>query len=242
MSDYSFLRELIAIDSPSGFTHQACDFVFDQLRQIGCHPERTNKGAVSCSFGESPKLAIAAHVDTLGAIVAGVNADGTLRFSLLGGLSLTGAEGEYVRIRTLDDKTFTGTILLDNPSAHANREKDSTKRGLHNMHVRLDEEVFTRYELNRIGIGVGDFICLNPRYEELPSGFIKSPNVASACSQRTAVIMASSEDTCPMKEMRSVRGSRSGVPFSHMHTLARCPVLWSSPTRKSPTSTASPVC
>jgi putative aminopeptidase FrvX len=174
MSDYTFLRELIAIDSPSGFTREACDYVFSQLRLIGCDPKRSNKGAVSCSFGTSPKLAIAAHVDTLGAIVSGVNGDGTLRFSLLGGLSLTGAEGEYVRIHTLDDKVFTGTILLDNPSTHANREKDSTQRGLHNMHIRIDEEVFTRFDVERLGISAGDFICLNPRYEELPNGFIKS--------------------------------------------------------------------
>ncbi|MDF1754313.1 MAG: M42 family metallopeptidase [Verrucomicrobiales bacterium] len=174
MTDFSFLRELIAIDSPSGFTNHACEFVFQKLGGSGCRPRRTNKGAVSCSFGTDPKLAIAAHIDTLGAIVSGVHSDGTLRFSLLGGLSLTGAEGEYVRIHTIDDKVFTGTILIDNPSTHANRDKDSMKRGLHNMHVKIDEEVFNRYDVERLGIGVGDFICLNPRYEELPNGFIKS--------------------------------------------------------------------
>jgi len=174
MTDYSFLRNLVNIDSPSGYTHRACEFVFERLKALNCHPRRTNKGAVACAFSESPSLAIAAHLDTLGAIVSGITGDGLLRFSLIGGLSLTGAEGEYVRIHTLDNRVFTGSILLDNPSTHANRDKDSIQRGLHNMHIRLDEKVFSRYEVERLGISIGDFICLNPRYEELPSGFIKS--------------------------------------------------------------------
>ncbi|MDF1816009.1 MAG: M42 family metallopeptidase [Verrucomicrobiales bacterium] len=174
MIDYTFLRELINIDSPSGFTKNACDYVFKRLGDVGCQPKRSNKGAVSCSFSDAPRLALAAHVDTLGAIVSGISADGTIRFSLLGGLSLTGSEGEYVRIHTLDDVVYTGTILVDNPSTHANREKDAIKRGIHNMHIRLDEEVYNRYDVNRLGIEIGDFICLNPRYEELPNGYIKS--------------------------------------------------------------------
>ena len=174
MSDYGFLRKLIGIDSPSGYTREAAQFVADYLTDLGCEPERTNKGAVSCAFSAEPKLAVTAHLDTLGAMVSGINSDGTIRFTLVGGLSLTGAEGEYVRIRTLDGKIYTGTILVNNPSTHANREKDSITRGLHNMHIRLDERVEARYEVERLGIRIGDYICLNPRYEELENGFIKS--------------------------------------------------------------------
>lgn len=172
--DYSFLQKLIAIDSPSGFTQGASEFVFNQLRQQGCQPRMTNKGAVVCSFHPNPVLAIAAHLDTLGAVVSKINHDGTLAFSMIGGLSLTGAEGEYVRIHTLNDQTYTGTILLNNPSTHANREKDTTQRNLGNMHIRIDENVQSRYDTANLGIRVGDFICLNPRYEEHGSGFIKS--------------------------------------------------------------------
>lgn len=174
MGDYTFLRDLIAIDSPSGYTQQACDFVFKQLKEVGCEPKRSNKGVVSCAFAKKPKLALAAHIDTLGAMVAGINPDGTLRFALIGGLSLTGAEGEYVKVCTLEGKEIPGTILLNNPSTHANREKDSIQRGLHNMHIRLDEKVYSRYDVDRLGICIGDYICLNPRYEELDNGFIKS--------------------------------------------------------------------
>jgi putative aminopeptidase FrvX len=173
-SDYTPLRELLEIDSPSGFTHHACDYIVSYLEKLGYQPTLTNKGAVRCSFGDNPRLAIAAHVDTLGAIVSGINSNGTLKFSLLGGLSLTGAEGEYVRIRTLDEKIYTGTILLNDPSSHTNNSREKTDRSISNMHIRVDEEVSNRKDIDQLGICIGDIICLDVNYEEKESGFIKS--------------------------------------------------------------------
>ena len=69
MTAYKNLEALVAIDSPSGYTAKAEAFCFDLLKSTGWTPERTNKNAVKCSLGAKPKLAIAAHLDTLGAIV-----------------------------------------------------------------------------------------------------------------------------------------------------------------------------
>lgn len=174
MQSYQSLKELIAIDSPSGYTKNACQYIFDLLKSYGYSPEFTNKGAVKCALGENPKLAIAGHVDTLGAIVSGIKSNGTLAFSLLGGLSLTGAEGEYVTIVSHNEKKFTGTILLNNPSVHANREKEKSQRTIQNMHIRIDEEVYSKEDVLALGIEVGDIICVDVKYQELPSGYIKS--------------------------------------------------------------------
>lgn len=174
MIKYKTLKELIAIDSPSGYTDNASKYIFDLLKSYGYQPEYTNKGAVKCALGKNPTLAIAAHVDTLGAIVSGIKPNGTLAFSLLGGLSLTGVEGEYVKIITHNNKTFTGTILLNNPSVHANNEKEKTDRTIKSMHIRLDEEVYSKEDVSKLGIEVGDIICVDVKYQELKSGFIKS--------------------------------------------------------------------
>lgn len=174
MADYSSLEQLIAIDSPSGFTDWACDFIVDHLKQYDLSPERTHKGAVRCALGDAPKLSIAAHVDTLGAIISGVKGDGTLKFSTIGGLSLTGAEGEYVRIHTLEGKVFTGTILLNDPSSHTNKSRESSARSLDTMHIRVDEEVHSQNDVKKRGIEIGDMVCLYPNYEELDNGYIKS--------------------------------------------------------------------
>lgn len=174
MNNYKTLQELIAIDSPSGYTDNASKYIFDLLKSYGYQPEYTNKGAVKCALGNNPTLALAAHVDTLGAIVSGIKSNGTLSFSLLGGLSLTGAEGEYVKIITHEGKTYTGTILLNNPSVHANNEKEKTERSIKSMHIRIDEEVYTKEDVENLGIEVGDIICVDVKYQELENGFIKS--------------------------------------------------------------------
>lgn len=174
MNNYNTLKELIAIDSPTGYTDNACKYVFDLLTSYGYSPEYTNKGAVKCALGKNPTLAIAAHIDTLGAIVSGIKPNGTLSFSLLGGLSLTGAEGEYVKIVTHSGKIYTGTILINNPSVHANNEKEKTERSIKSMHIRVDAEVYSKDDVEKLGIGVGDIICVDVKYQELESGFIKS--------------------------------------------------------------------
>ncbi|MEZ4887713.1 MAG: M42 family metallopeptidase [Chitinophagales bacterium] len=171
---YNKLKELVQIDSPSGFTHKACKYIFDLLQSYGYNPKFTNKGAVTCDLGDAPTLAFAAHVDTLGAIVTKVKGDGTLSFSKIGGPILTSFEAEYCRIYTLNDQVYTGTLLLNNPSVHTNREAESTKRELKNMHIRIDEEVHNQEHVEKLGIRVGDFICFDTKYQELDNGFIKS--------------------------------------------------------------------
>ncbi|MGB1207353.1 MAG: M42 family metallopeptidase [Chitinophagales bacterium] len=172
--NYNSLKHLVSLDSPSGFTHKAEKYTIDLLQEYGWQPTQTNKKAVKCSLGEKPKLAIAAHLDTLGAIVSKINADGTLGISKIGGPILGSFEGEYCRIYTLDDRIYTGTLLLNNPSTHVNREAGTAKRTIKTMHIRIDEEVTTAKDVKNLGIRIGDFVCFDTRYQELSSGYIKS--------------------------------------------------------------------
>ena len=173
MSSLETLKNLVEIDSPTGFTEQACEYAAEVLRGYGYQPELSNKGAVRCSMGPAPRLAIAAHTDTLGAMVSGLNSDGTLAVSTIGGLSLNMAEGEYVKVYTLAGKVLTGTFLLDNPSSHANKDLNKTRRDTSNMHIRLDEEVYKEADTRELGVRPGDIVCFDPRYQELPSGYVK---------------------------------------------------------------------
>ncbi len=174
MTDYTSLKELVAIDSPSGFTEKACQYIFDYLKQLGYQPTLTNKGMVKCALGKKPDIAIAAHTDTLGAVVASITKEAQLRISKVGGPSLNSYEGSYCRLYTLKGQCYTGTLLLDNPSTHTNREENTKRRTVFNMHVRLDEDVDNREDVRKLGIRPGDFICFEPNYQELPSGYIKS--------------------------------------------------------------------
>ncbi|MBK9246830.1 MAG: M42 family metallopeptidase [Ignavibacteria bacterium] len=174
MKNYDTLRKLVEIDSPSGFTTNACTYIHSLLTSYGWQPEYTTKGAVRCALGPNPTLAIAAHTDTLGAIVSGVKTNGTLTFALLGSPLLPSFEGSYVRIHTMEGKVFTGTLLFDNPSAHSNKEASTASRTIANMHIRIDELVNTKEDTQKLGIRTGDCISFDTRYTELPSGYIKS--------------------------------------------------------------------
>lgn len=168
------LESLINIDSPSGFTHNATAFIMEVLRGYGYTPELTAKGAVRCALGSQPTVALAAHTDTLGAIVSSIDGTGGLRFSVLGGPLLPSFESSYVRIHTMGGNVYAGTLLLSNPSTHANNKAGTTERNLENMYVRLDESVSSVDDVKALGIRVGDIIAFEPKYQALPNGFIKS--------------------------------------------------------------------
>ena len=63
--------ELLAIDSPTGFTERAAERVRAELTALGFAPEITRKGGVLvCLNPEQPEvnaLLLEAHTDTLGA-------------------------------------------------------------------------------------------------------------------------------------------------------------------------------
>ena len=174
MNDLKTLRELVAIDSPTGYTEEACQYIHKVLTDYGWSPTFTNKRAVKVSLGENPTLALAAHVDTLGAVVSGITKTGTLRFSRVGGLGLNSFEGAYCHVVKLDGTRISGSMLKDNPSAHANNTLDSAERTEANMHIRLDEEVETEEDVRALGIRMGDMITFETRYQELESGYVKS--------------------------------------------------------------------
>ena len=65
------LKKIMAIDSPSGFTRKAADYIMQQLREFGFEPELTRKGCVLCCLGgEGSPVVFSAHIDTLGGMVS----------------------------------------------------------------------------------------------------------------------------------------------------------------------------
>lgn len=173
-SRYPLLEKLVSLDSPTGFTEEAALFICETLEGYGLKPHTTRKGSVRCALGENPVLALTAHFDTLGAMVSGVNADGTLAFAPVASLPLTSAEGEYVQVISAGGARIQGTLLLNNPSSHANGKRETTERSPKTMHIRLDEEVFSKEDVHTLGIRVGDFIAFEPRFREFDNGYIKS--------------------------------------------------------------------
>lgn len=177
------LEELLKINSPSGYTDEVVNCIQDSFKDTSLLIKRTNKGALLISFVEDPRLVIAGHIDTLGGMVKEIRSDGTLKITQIGGYHMSAFEGEYVNVRGYDGKLHTGTLLLNNPADHVNKNFGSTKREPDNMSIRLDELVKSKADTEKLGIGVGSFVFYETKFQNTDSGFIKSKFLDNkACS------------------------------------------------------------
>ena len=178
-ADYAWKKttELLAIDSPTGFTHMAARWVKEEFNTLGYPAILTNKGGVLVDLGGEENgggLLLAAHTDTLGAMVAGIKGSGRLRLTALGGMKADNGEAENVRVYTRDGKVIEGTLQLCNPSVHVNGGYSDAKRTFDTTEVVLDEVVHSAEDVRRLGIEVGDIVCFDPRTRRTASGYLKS--------------------------------------------------------------------
>lgn len=170
-------KVLLSIDSPSGFTDRVADYVIEEYQKLGYEAKKTKKGCVLAHIpGKDQKkgLMLTSHIDTLGGMVAEIKSDGRLRIVPIGGLNANNVEGENCRIYTIDGKVYEGTFQLVNASIHVNGEYDETKRNFNTIEVVVDEKVFSREEIRKLGIENGDYVCADPRTVVTKSGYIKS--------------------------------------------------------------------
>ena len=170
--------ELLAIDSPTGFTAGAIRYVKDEFEALGFSVSETVKGGVIVDLGgadsEDGALLLEAHTDTLGGMVAELKANGRLRITNLGGMRAENAECENVRVYTRGGNVYEGTLQIINPSVHVNGEYANTKRSFDTTEIVLDEDASCRDDLKNLGIEVGDIVAFDPRTRVTSSGYIKS--------------------------------------------------------------------
>ena len=178
-ADYAWEKtaQLLAIDSPTGFTDRAAAWVKEAFESLGFPAIITTKGGVLVDLGGENAdngLMLAAHADTLGGMVAQVKGNGRLRLTSLGGMNANNAEAENVRVYTRSGKVIDGTFQLCNASVHVNPDYSSAKRSFDNMEVVLDEAVDSADGAKKLGIEVGDLVCFDPRTRRTNSGYLKS--------------------------------------------------------------------
>ena len=170
-------KEILEFDSPTGFCFEIMDVIKSIAEGFGYGFETTNKGCGIISIkgkSEESVIGLSAHVDTLGAMVRSITKDGKLKFTLLGGPIVPTLDSEYCRIRTREGKIYTGTFLSTSPAAHVFEDSSSKSRDPKNMEVRIDENVKSKEDAQKLGICPGDFIFIEPKTTITESGFIKS--------------------------------------------------------------------
>ena len=169
--------QLLAIDSPSGYTAKAAAWVKEAFEKLGFKAYITTKGGVIADLGgrnENDGLLLAAHADTLGAMVHTIKGNGRLKLTSLGGMNPNNAETENVRVYTREGKVYEGTCQLSNASVHVNPDYSSAKRSWDTLEIVLDEDVKSAADTRKLGIEVGDIVCFDPRTRRTASGYLKS--------------------------------------------------------------------
>jgi peptidase M42 family hydrolase len=146
------------------------------------------------------------HLDTLGLMVKGLKDNGRCEVVPIGSWSSRFAEGARVTIYT-DEGPHRGTILPLKASGHTyNEEIDTQPVSWMHVELRIDELVYDRTDLERIGIHVGDFIAVDPRPEITEKGFVVSRHLDNKAG--TAALLGAAKAV--------VEAGRQGIPGSEL--------------------------
>ena len=176
--------ELLDIPSPTGYTQEAMTYIASHLDACDIRYTETRKGAILAEVpgvDDERQRLVTAHVDTLGAMVKEIKSDGTLKLALVGSSVWNHLEGAYCTILS-EERQFTGTILMRHTAVHVYKDAAEAKRDGESMEVRLDAKVFTKGDVEALGIAVGDFVAFDPRVQVTEEGFIKSRHLDDKAS------------------------------------------------------------
>ncbi len=171
------LQYLIMTPSPTGDTEWAISFVEQELEEMGIPCTRTLKGALVATvpgLRDDRPRALAAHVDTLGAMVCQIKPNGRLKMTALNGLEWNSIESEGITVQTRSGRGVRGSVVLANSAVHVNKEQKTTARSAETLEIRLDERTSSAEETRLLGIEVGDYVYIDPRFEAGEAGFVRS--------------------------------------------------------------------
>lgn len=162
-------RRLSAIAAPAGNEDRLTAAIVDHLRARGLEPVVDRLGQVGVTFGDGtpgPAILVTAHLDELGLVVRGIDADGMLRVHRLGGMP---------------ERVLPGTRLV----VHAKSGDVPAIVGLKSHHLTPPEEKYVASPATALyldigarddrqvvsaGIRVGDPITYAPHWTDLLDG------------------------------------------------------------------------
>lgn len=170
MIDTAYLRDLLETPSPVGMTERAVALTEQHLRNLGLPIAYTRRGVLHTQVGQgAPRRALAAHLDTLGAMVTGHRPNGRPTLRNTGTWAARFAEGARCTVFT-DMGEIRGTILPLKASGHLfNTEVDTQPADWDNLEIRLDTD-----EEGHAAVQVGDVVAIDAQPEFLDGGFIVS--------------------------------------------------------------------
>lgn len=171
------LADLLAIPSPLGQTDAIVAAVGARLTALGVPYEARRRGTLVATIPgrlRDGDRAVTAHLDTLGAMIREIRADGRLALTPLGTWSARFAEGGRVTVYG-SDKEARGTVLPLKSSGHVfGDDVDTLPVGWDFLELRLDERCASAEDVRKLGIDVGAIVAFDPGAEFMANGYISS--------------------------------------------------------------------
>ncbi len=171
------LEKLLNIPSPSGYSDQIVHFMGEELERLGIDFHVTRRGAIRASLPgaqDDVARAVAAHLDTLGAMVREIKDNGRLGIAPIGSWSSRFAEGSRVTVFA-EGVPHRGTVLPLKASGHVyGNEIDRQTTDWDHLEVRVDHRSSSAEHLVSDGFDVGDVVACDAAPEITGNGFINA--------------------------------------------------------------------
>lgn len=228
----TYLQELTAIPSPTGFTREIADYLVKTIEGFGYEVTRTAKGGVNVIVPgviTDKQRYVTAHVDTLGAIVRAVKADGRLKLDRIGGFPWNMIEGENCTVHVANTgKTHSGTILVHQTSCHVYKDagtvdqttpsrvqrvqsfKQSVEEALGKENIVIDIQMLSKEDLQNVTLfapnaagedwDLSDNVGWSPDYQD-PSTYMDILKASSGENTKTFLGFDPSENNEAAKKV-----------------------------------------
>ena len=184
-----FLR-LAEVDSPSGYEEPMIRHMVSELTPLCDEVRVTPRGnVVGVQRGtdeDAPKVAIEAHMDQVGFIVANVDDRGFIRFRRIGGALERALLGQHVRAVT-GKGPVTGVVGLK-PGHITSPEEARTVPPVNEMYIDVGAK--SREEVISMGIQIGTPVVWAAPPVELANGLIASPGVDDKAGLTSLIAVA----------------------------------------------------
>lgn len=167
MSDpISTLQALVSIPAPPGQECALADELERRVQKLGHQTRRDAKGNLFVGSMEEARVVVTAHMDEIAMMVTGVNPDGSLSVTALGGFS-PWKFGEGL-VLVMGDEGVNGimsfgSVHTDDPGS---RVRIAEEQGLGWREVRI-ETGLTPSECDELGIGPGTRVVIHPDRRKL---------------------------------------------------------------------------
>lgn len=174
------LHELVEVDSTVGYYPEIHAWLEEFLAPMGYEVTYDNKATAYVRVpGEDHEktVCVGAHLDTIGLIVRGFNADGTLRVRQLGGVNYHDLEGETCYVHCRDGRTVVGQIICEHHSVHVFEDCRKMERDENHMEVSLCDDVSSPEDARALGVTEGAIVSIDPHFQALDNGYIMSRHI-----------------------------------------------------------------